>query len=77
MKRLVREKADQEGFAELTEAEHADFRHKKKILASCLSPDTEKPVPFYGRTSSFVPMNVPIIGGILMSAPTFANTVMW
>lgn len=41
IKKLIIRKADKKGFAELTEVEHANFRQKKKILASCVSPDTE------------------------------------
>ena len=29
------------------------------------------------RTSTFVPMNVPIIAGMLISAPTAMNVVRW
>ena len=29
------------------------------------------------RTSAFVPVNIPIIGGMLLSAPTMFNTILW
>jgi hypothetical protein len=47
-------RADAEGFAELTEEEIKDFQHKKLILTSCWHPDTNEPIPWPMRTSTFV-----------------------
>ena len=61
----------------LTQAEINQYKHKKTVLASCMSPDTEEPIMWLGRVSAFVPTNVPIIGAILISAPTPANTIFF
>jgi sideroflexin-5 len=70
-------RADKEGWAELTEEEHADFQHKKLILTSCMHPDTNEPIPWPMRTSTFIQTNVPIMCGMLMSAPTTRNSILW
>jgi len=71
------QRADREGFAEMTEAEFADFKHKKLILTSCLHPDTNEPIMWPARSSSFVTTNIPIITGMLLAAPTPLNTIFW
>jgi len=42
-----------------------------------IHPDTNKPVPWVMRMCAFVPTNLPIIFGMLMSAPTPRNTIFW
>lgn len=70
-------RADADGFAELTAEEFADFQHKKLILTSCWHPDTNQPIPWPMRTSTFVQTNIPIMVGMLMSAPTTRNSIFW
>ena len=43
----------------------------------CISPDTGAFVPWSMRMSSFIPMNTPIAFGMLMTAPTPFNTILW
>ena len=76
-KALLKERADESGDAMLTQAEFEDYKHKKTVLASCMSPDTEQPIHWVSRISAFVPTNVPIIACMLMSAPTPANIILW
>ena len=42
-----------------------------------MSPDNEEPIMWVARMSAFVPTNIPIVAGMLMSAPTPFNTVFW
>ena len=76
-KALFKERADEKGDAMLTQAEFDDFKHKKTVLASCMSPDTEEPINWLSRISAFVPTNVPIIACMLMTAPTAKNILLW
>ena len=61
----------------LTEAEIKILRKQKRICDASIHPDTGLPVPWVMRMSAFVPTNVPIIFGMLISAPTPMNTAMW
>ena len=70
-------RADKEGWAELTEEEHADFQHKKLILTSCWHPDTNEPIMWPARSSTFVTTNIPIITGMLLAPPSPMNTIFW
>ena len=47
------------------------------VLASSVNPDSKKIIPWPMRTCSFVPTNIPIIGGMLLTAPTPFNTFLW
>ena len=49
----------------------------KNIVDASIHPDTGKPVPWAMRMCAFVPTNLPIIFGMLMSAPTPANTIFF
>jgi hypothetical protein len=61
----------------MTQAEFAEFRNKRLILASSTSPDSGEVIPWAGRTCSFVPINIPIIVGMLVSPPTIAYSMFW
>ena len=61
----------------LTESEILAYRHKKTVLASCMSPDTEEPILWLQRISAFIPTNLPIIAGMLMSSPVPRNIIFW
>jgi len=43
-------------------------------MVSGIHPDLNAPIPIYMRTSAFVFSNIPIIGGMILSAPTPFNT---
>ena len=77
VKALEAERADSSGHAMLTQAEIDDYKYKKTVLASCASPDTGEPIMWIARMSAFVPTNIPIVAGMLMSAPTPFNTLLW
>ena len=77
VKAMYSEKADAEGNAMLTQKEIDEYRYKKRILASCMSPDTEEPILWLSRISAFIPTNLPIFAGMLISTPTPYNIVFW
>lgn len=49
----------------------------KAIVDASIHPDTGKCVPWLMRMSAFVPTNVPIIFGMLMTKSTPATTAFW
>ena len=61
----------------LTEQEYKEFRHKKLVLNGSTSPDTGEIIPWAMRTSAFVPTNIPIITGMLISPPGQFYTIFW
>ena len=74
---LQREKADANGEAQLTQQEFEEYRHKRLVLASSASLDTGKVLPWAVRTSSFIPMSIPIMVGMVLSPPTQKATIFW
>ena len=49
----------------------------KIILSSCVHPDTNEPIPYPMRISAFVPANMPIMAGIILTPPTPMNSLFW
>jgi len=47
------------------------------VLASCVHPDTKEPIWWPMRVSAAIPTNLPIIAGMLLTAPTPANIFFW
>ena len=45
------------------------------VISSAVHPDTNKPLPWLMRISSFMPMNVPLNIGFILMPPTIFNTV--
>ena len=50
---------------------------KKTIVESFIHPDTGKPIFWPMRMSSLVPINLPIVFGIIMTRQTPLNTAFW
>jgi hypothetical protein len=71
------EKKAHNGIGTFTHAEAADLYNKKMITLSCIHPDSGEVVPWFARTSAFIPTNLPIIGAMMLSAPTPFNTIFW
>lgn len=46
-------------------------------MGSALSRDTGEEIPRMMRMCAFVPLNVPILFGMLISPPTIFNTIFW
>ena len=61
----------------LSNAEIQRLRKLQTIVNASIHPDTNQPVPLVMRMCAFVPTNLPIIFGMLMSAPTPVNTAFW
>jgi hypothetical protein len=61
----------------LSETEINKLRKYQTITNASIHPDTGKPVPWVMRMCAFVPTNLPIIFGMLMTSPTPLNTVFW
>lgn len=61
----------------LSEVEIARLRKMQTIVNASIHPDTNKPVPWVMRMCAFVPTNLPIIFGMLISPPTPVNTMFW
>ncbi len=49
----------------------------KSIVGSAVHPDTGEIIPFPMRLCAFVPMNIPIIVGILLAPPTAFNAAFF
>ena len=61
----------------MTQAEFNEYRRKRIVLAASVSPDSGEVIPWAARTSAFVPVNIPIIVGMLASPPTQVYTMLW
>ena len=53
------------------------MRSMLTVTASCIHPDMKEPIPWPMRISAFVPANIPIVCGMILSAPTPMNTFFW
>lgn len=49
----------------------------KNVVDASVHPDTGKPVPWAMRMCAFVPVNIPIIFGMIMAPPTTFNTILF
>lgn len=61
----------------LSQGEIKNLRKMQTIVNASIHPDTNKPVPWVMRMCAFVPTNLPIIFGMLMTPPTPLNTMFW
>ena len=77
VKALVRDRANSEGEAQLTQEEFQEYRQKRIVLAASISRDTDKVLPWMMRTSSFIPISIPIVAGMVLCPPTQAFTIFW
>jgi len=61
----------------MTKEEIYDVRKAETIISTAIHPDTEQFIPWVMRLSSFVPVNIPIAFGMIITAPTPFNTILW
>jgi hypothetical protein len=61
----------------LSAAEIEELRHAVNIVKSAIHPDTQKPIPIPMRITFFIPGNIPISMGMIFSAPTMFNTLLF
>ena len=60
-----------------TEVEIKDYRKAMKIQTAIEHPDEKKPITWFFRMSSFVPMSVPILVGMICTPQTPLNLIFW
>jgi hypothetical protein len=65
------------GIGYFTKKEATELYYKKMVSLSCVHPDSGEIIPWFARTSAFMPTNLPIIAAMMMSAPTPFNTIFW
>ena len=65
-----------DGLIEVTHAEKASILNGIDLMNSSTN-DIGKMVPRPFRMCGFVPVNIPILCGMLLSPPTIFNTVFW
>jgi len=61
----------------LSEEEISKLRKWQSVVNGSIHPDTGKPIPWLMRMSAFVPVNIPIIFGMLMARPSPFNIVFY
>jgi len=61
----------------LSQAEIKKLRIAETCVLTSIHPDIGKILPWAMRLSSFVPINMPIAFGMIITAPTPFNTVLW
>ena len=69
--------AAQKGGMELSEKEFADMMRADKIYKAVFLPDTKEKVPYPFRMCSFVPVNLPIVFGLVCTRQTIVNVIFW
>ena len=86
MQKLVQAQKDREDEAEkktgyrevkLTRKEIQEIRTAQTVVSTAIHPDTGKFIPWFMRLSSFVPINLPIAFGMVMTPPTPFNTILF
>lgn len=60
----------------MTPAQKQELIDADNVVASAVHPDTNQPLPWIMRISSFMPMNVPLNVGFILAPPTIFNTVL-
>ena len=59
----------------MTAQEKEDLIQADNVCGAAVHPDTNKPLPWIMRISSFMPMNVPLNMGFILAPPTLVNTI--
>ena len=77
VKKIEKYRVNDKRFVSLTRDEITDYIHKKTILESSLNPDTEELISWPQRISAFIPTNLPIFSGMLLTSPTTRNIIIW
>jgi len=49
----------------------------KAIVDSAVHPDTGDFIPWICRISSYVPVSIPVLFGMILSPPTTVNIIFW
>jgi hypothetical protein len=67
----------QNGIGTFSKVEADELYQKKMVTLSGIHPDSGEVIPWFARSSAFMPTNLPIIGAMMLSAPTPFNTIFW
>lgn len=65
------------GGKEMTDSEFAEYMKADKIYKAIFHPDTKEKVPFPFRMCAFVPVNMPIVFGLVCTKQTLFNVIAW
>jgi hypothetical protein len=55
----------------------SEMRKADKIIKAVIHPDTNKKIPAFFRMCNFVPVNIPIIFGMICTKQTPLNLILW
>ena len=61
----------------MTKEQIKEIRTAETVVSTAIHPDTGKFIPWVMRLSSFLPVNLPISFGMIITAPTPFNTIFW
>mgnify|MGYP000950048788 FL=1 len=61
----------------ITEKEAKQLRIAETVVSTAIHPDNGNLISWPMRLSSFVPINMPIAFGMIITAPTPFNTILW
>ena len=75
--RKIEERADSEGNCMMSQDEYQKYRSIKMLMASSEHQDLKEIIPWHMRSSAFIPTNLPIFVGMVLSPPTMAQTFFW
>jgi len=59
----------------MSSAERDTLCNAVDVVSSAVHPDTNKPLPWIMRISSFMPVNIPLNIGFILAPPTIFYTV--
>lgn len=60
-----------------TQQEITDIRDAQNLISVSVNSDTGEFIPWFMRMSAFIPVQLPISFGMLMTTPTPFNTILW
>ena len=75
--RAFEARADSKGFCWLSDGEYQRFRSYKVLMASSEHSDLKQIIPWHMRSSAFIPTNMPIMLGMILSPPSQKATFFW
>jgi tricarboxylate carrier len=61
----------------MDDKEFEEYQKADKIYKAIFHPDTKEKVPFVFRMCSFVPVNMPIVFGLVCTKQTMFNVIFW
>ncbi len=61
----------------MSESDIKNLRIAETVVSTAIHPDNGEIISWPLRLSSFVPINMPIAFGMIITAPTPFNTILW